>query len=219
MIVSVRLVATFIVTAATAWCICALMALLEVHSLVFAIALNCTLMAWITAVIWIRAPNVNNRCLDRYFELKELERNGKLYQSLGVQWFEALLWNLGYEKLRKPGFRLRRDYALLARMELEGKQGEIGHLICFIVVLLFAGYAGHMNSLRGVLWLLATGTFFHLYPIMLQRYLRPRLQHALTNIEASSVGARANHVFHNSTHQGLRKTAGPRIMPPLKNSE
>jgi hypothetical protein len=219
MIALIRLGAAFIVTFATAWWIRFLMNLLNLHSLAFAIALNCTLMVWMSAVFWIKALNIHNRYLDRYFEAKELERNGRLYQSLGVQWFEALLWNLGYEKLRRPGFRLRRDYDLLARMELEGRQGEIGHLLCFVVVLLLAGSAGLMSKMRGVIWLLATGAFFHLYPIMLQRYLRPRLRHALANMEASSVGAKANRAIRNPARHGLGKPAAPQIMPPLKNSE
>ena len=39
---------------------------------------------------------------------------------------------------------------------------------------MFVIYDGILGSLKGVFFLLVTGIFFQAYPVMLQRYLRPR---------------------------------------------
>ncbi|MDV6375034.1 hypothetical protein [Deinococcus arenicola] len=97
------------------------------------------------------------------------------YQTVGVLSFNRVLdltrWNLSIKKAR--GFTGKRGG--LDRLAEATWRSELGHGWCLLMALLIA--APLWFSLAGVAsWLLALAVPLHIYPIMLQRVLRWRVQ-------------------------------------------
>ncbi len=57
---------------------------------------------------------------------------------------------------------------------------EAAHGVCFLVVAGFAVYAAVAGHIAGGIWLLVIGVVCQVYPMLLQRYHRPRWRRALT---------------------------------------
>jgi hypothetical protein len=178
-----RLAALCGVTLFTGWIVFDWMQSLGVDSLRFALLLNFVLPMWILAVFVIASPDVTHPSLKPYFRSKTWEREGEIYSRLGVLRFQALLRPIGRHHIRGRDFQMRRDFALLKSLEQETKAAEAAHGACFVVVVLFAGYAALLGSIRGPFWLLSTGVFFQVYPMLLQRYHRPRYRRILAKMD------------------------------------
>ena len=65
-------------------------------------------------------------------------------------------------------------------MERETRAAEMANGTCFLVVSGFAGDAAATSHIAGAIWLLAIGVVCQVYPMLLQRYHRPRWRRALT---------------------------------------
>ena len=152
-----------------------------IDSVAFAIFLNFQLMIWIVIMFGILAPDLEYS----YFHPKKWERDGEIYLACGVHLFQSLLVRIRWEKIFRPGFSLKRSYTLIKEVELRTRGNEAAHGACLLVVLMFVIYAGILGSLKGVFFLLVTGIFFQAYPVMLQRYLRPRYRRIMASMEAT----------------------------------
>lgn len=107
------------------------------------------------------------------------ENNGKLYETFGINLFRKLLVLIGWEKLNKKANPVKNDLESLLHLEYRTKQSELGHLIVFFIVLGFTIYVALKFTFRESLYLLVLNIILNVYPILLQRYNRPRLQRAL----------------------------------------
>ncbi|MCI9844862.1 hypothetical protein [Flavobacterium pectinovorum] len=114
-----------------------------------------------------------------YYKTKDWENKGKIYETFGINLFRKLLVLVGWEKLNKKANPVKNDLESLIHLEYRTKQSELGHLIIFFIVLGFTIYVALKFTFAKSLWLLVLNVIFNLYPILLQRYNRPRLQRAL----------------------------------------
>ena len=95
--------------------------------------------------------------------------------------FQAVLkkYRVGIFGMRPRGFRVNNGAALLARMERETRAAETAHGVCFAIVAGFAVYAAATGRIAGAVWLLIVGIVCQVYPMLLQRYHRPRWRRVL----------------------------------------
>ena len=146
------------------------------------------LSAWILnfmlmMCVFIFTQTLKSKFSSDYYKVKDWERNGKIYEKLGINIFRKLLVLVGWEKLNKKDNPVKNNIEALAHLEYRTKQSELGHLIIFFIVLCFTVYVSIKFSIVESLWLFFLNIILNVYPILLQRYNRPRLQRALTLIK------------------------------------
>ena len=107
----------------------------------------------------------------------------KLYRGLGVIQFMRLLQVIGWTRLMNDKSVFDGTRATLGSYEEGTRHGENCHLWIFIVVLAPMAWASSQGMWRGVLWMGALNIFLHLYPCMLQRTQRVRLQRCMQRMD------------------------------------
>jgi hypothetical protein len=144
-------------------------------SFIFAWILNFMLMISLLSFTQTLKPKLTSS----YFNTKKWEKGGNIYQFLGVNFFRKLLVWIGWEKLNKKVNPVIKNLNALKHLEYGTRQSEFGHLIIFFIVLPINLYVivsyGFVNSL----WLLILNLILNFYPIIVQRYNRPRLKRAI----------------------------------------
>ena len=153
----------------------ALVYYIDVQSFAFAWALNFLLMACVlTFTETLKSPLTS-----AYYNDKAWERRGKIYESFGINVFRKLLVLIGWEKLNKKSAPVVKDTKALINLQYQTKKSELGHLIIFIIVLGFNIFVALKFGIAKSLWLLVLNILLNLYPILLQRYNRPRILRAI----------------------------------------
>lgn len=137
---------------------------------IFAWVTHFILMAWAAAVL---GPGV--RVLD-YSWLRVRAWEPKLYAALGVRLFGKLLEALGWNRIiaRERGFDGTRRG--LDGLDQHTRRSEMGHILCWLATAMLAIGALWAGSWAGAWWLIGLGVPLHLYPMLLQRVLRARIQ-------------------------------------------
>lgn len=141
----------------------------------FAFALNFLLMACVLTFTETLKGQLNAP----YFNEKVWERNGTIYESVGINFFRKLLVGIGWEKLSKKSKPVQKDAQALMNLYYRTKQDELGHTIIAFIVLGFTIFAAIKFGVLKSLWLLVLNILFNIYPIFLQRYNRPRIVRAI----------------------------------------
>jgi hypothetical protein len=190
MLTFARLTAAVIATVGTGIILLKLMEILGIGSFISALVLNFLLPMWILVVFILSGPDLTRPWLDFYFKSRRWERDGKFYLPLGILRFQTMLFSSNFYKdtlysLRPPGYRVRNDGSFFQVAERNTRNAEAAHGACFLVVLGFAAYAGIIGSISGVVWLIATGIVWQLYPVLLQRYHRPRWRRLLNRLSGT----------------------------------
>lgn len=142
----------------------------------FAWALNFLLMFCVLAFTETLKSNLT--C--SYYNEKEWERRGKIYEPLGINFFRKLLVWTGWEKLSKKANPIEKNTQALMHLQYQTKKSELGHVIILIIVLGFNVFVAFKFGVFKSLWLLILNVLLNLYPIFLQRYNRPRIEKAMT---------------------------------------
>lgn len=145
----------------------------------FAVALNFILMA--CAAIF--TETLKSPLSSPYFDVKEWERKGEIYEILGVNFYRKILVWIGWEKLNKKAKPVGKGKDVLIDLHYQSKQDELAHLIIFIIVLAFNIYVAIEYGFLASTWLLSLNILLNLYPIFLQRFNRPRIERILSFIE------------------------------------
>lgn len=114
-----------------------------------------------------------------YYKEKGWEDRGKIYELLGINFFRKLLLWIGWEKLNKKSNPIEKNTKSLRHLLYRTKQSELGHIIIFVIVLGFTALVAIQYGVRESLWLIILNTLLNLYPILLQRYNRPRYVRAI----------------------------------------
>ncbi|MCE7980010.1 MAG: hypothetical protein DYG89_02360 [Caldilinea sp. CFX5] len=154
----------------------------EWQSPLFAFLVNWLVMAWIATsseVIQVAfAPG--------YYAIKPFEQSGRLYERLGIRFFKRLV-RRGPLAIFSLNLRFPPEKTVPALRVLEGKMrnAETLHLLIFLIMFLFIGYALWQGWLDAVGWLLLFNLLLNVYPVMLQRYNRIRLQELIQQQEES----------------------------------
>jgi len=110
----------------------------------------------------------------RWFEVSP--REVRVYRALGALGFMRLLRAIGWERAMRIGQKFEMKRATLADYERATRHGENAHALLFVATLGGALGLAAAGEVAGVLWLVAMGVVFHVYPVMLQRTQRARLQ-------------------------------------------
>jgi hypothetical protein len=113
----------------------------------------------------------------RYYSIKPFERTGRVYEHLGVRLFRKLV-RRGPFSVFSPTLHLPRESTLSALQQLdhEMRKAEAGHVITFMLVLVFIGFALARMWIDAAAWMMVFSVVLNVYPVMLQRYNRIRLQ-------------------------------------------
>lgn len=115
-----------------------------------------------------------------YYNEKEWEQKGKIYQHLGINFFRKLLVWIGWEKVIRKTSPIEKNTEALMNLYYRTKKSELDHLIILVIVLGFNVFVAFKFGLLKSLSLLILNVLLNLYPIFLQRYNRPRIQRALS---------------------------------------
>ena len=170
-------VATVVVVIAIIWCLDAF----GFRSPVFAFLLNWLGMSWAAIggqVIQVALP-------PRYYDIKDFERSGQVYERLGIRLFKRLV-RRGPLTFLSPTLRFPKDRSISALQQLDSemRRAETGHVIIFAVIVLFMCYALLRGWFVAAGWILLFNVIINGYPIMLQRYNRILLQELIQRLSA-----------------------------------
>lgn len=136
----------------------------------FAWVTHFILMAWVSWIAGPRARIPNHG----WFRVRPWE--ARLYPVLGVRLFGKLLHVIGWNRViaNERGFGGTREG--LKELDQHTLRSELGHSICLVVTAALSFGVVSGEAWQGALWLVALGLLFHLYPALLQRLVRARLQ-------------------------------------------
>lgn len=172
-----------------------LMNFMRVHSLAFAWALNFLWMFW----VFIYMETQISELTSSYYTSKTWERKGQYYEYFGIHLFRKLLVLIGWEKLNKKSNPIEKSAKALQHNLFNTKKAEIGHLIIFLIVLLVSVIVIATSGLQSAMWLIVFNILLNLYPVLLQRYNRPRIERALQLIQKNE--RRAQRQIARATHE------------------
>lgn len=104
-----------------------------------------------------------------YYEFKKFERDRRIYERLGVKTVQPIIKFLGLIKFSGDRSDLRE---LVKYM----RNAELNHMLTLAMVYLLALAAVLGSYWEYAFWLMVFNILFNVYPIMLQRYNRIRLE-------------------------------------------
>lgn len=146
-----------------------------VQGFLFAWTLNFLLMGCVLAF----TETLKSQHNSPYYNDKTWEQKGKVFESVRINFFRKLLVWIGWEKLNKKSKPVEKNTEALIHLHYQTKQAELGHIIIFIIVMGFNIFVALKFGVFQSLWLLILNILLNLYPILLQRYNRPRIERAL----------------------------------------
>jgi hypothetical protein len=155
-----------------------------VYGLVYKVGMLGFLFAWILnfvlmMCVFFFTETLKSEFKSEYYLEKTWEKKGKIYEAFGINWFRKLLVIIGWEKLNKKANPVEKNLQALVHLEFRTKQSELGHIIIFFIVLAFTIYVAITFGIKESVSLIILNILLNLYPVLLQRYNRPRLQRAI----------------------------------------
>lgn len=155
-----------------------------IYALVYYVRMDGFAFAW--AVNWLLMLCVSvfttalkSELTSPYYDEKEWERKGKIYEQFGVNFFRKLLVWTGWEKVIRKSFPIEHNTKALTNLYYQTKKSELDHLIILIIVFGFNVFVAYKFGVLKSLWLLVLNVLFNLYPVFVQRYNRPRIKRAV----------------------------------------
>jgi hypothetical protein len=146
------------------------------RSPLFAFLANWLAISWVA----LNGQLVQFSFAPRYYTTQPFEHTGQVYERLGIRLFKGLV-RRGPLAMFSPTLQFPKDKTVpaLRTLENEMRKAETGHVLIFVLMLVFVGYALLQGWLDTVAWLLLFNILINGYPIMLQRYNRIKLQHLI----------------------------------------
>lgn len=176
-------VSLFLIILASIVSVYALVYFMKMDSFSFSWALNFLLMMWISVFIEVQ----NSVLQSPYFNQQSWERRGKIYTYFGVDAFRKMLVLIGWEKLIRKSNPIEKNTQALINLHHQTKKSELGHLLIFLIILAFNIYVAlRFGPLKSV-WLFILNILLNFYPVILQRYNRPRIERAIQLSKRASV--------------------------------
>lgn len=141
-----------------------------VHGPLFAVTVHIALMRWALYVLRTVQPELRGH----WFQVRGWEAG--TYRALGVMRYMQLLRWVGWEQFRRTaqGFSGRR--ASLVTYERATREAEFSHVLLAAIGFGLVVAAAAVGSWNTAAWLLGANLFFQVYPVLLQRTMRSRLQ-------------------------------------------
>ena len=159
------------------------------RSFTFALLSNCLIVSWVALAGQLVSFVVSFVLGSRYYRIRPFEQEGHLYEKVGTGLFQMLVGR-GPWTILNPTLRFSGKVAQLAGLEKEMRKAEGGHLLAFIAVTLATVFAAVQGWLDAAGWLLLFNVPFNLYPVMLQRCNRARIQRILGRLGGRSSATR-----------------------------
>ena len=151
---------------------------MSMSSLAYSITLNFLLMIWMSIVETLLILDLKSS----YFNSHPIEAEGKIYKYLGVHYFRKLLVLIGWEKSRKKETPIRKSLILLEYYEYRTRASEFGHGIIAIIIAIISVYVCILYSFKETIWLILFNIILNIYPMMVQRYNRPRVRRVIEKL-------------------------------------
>lgn len=151
------------------------------RGLPFALAVHILLMRW--GLYVLRA--VPQRPPPRWFRVRPWEP--ALYRRLGVFGYRRLLRLSGWERFRRKAVGFDGQRSSLAAYERATREAEFSHLLLGGIGMVLVLFAATRRAWSAAGWLLGANLFFQVYPVMLQRTMRARVER-LRGREVSAEG-------------------------------
>ncbi|THF68724.1 hypothetical protein E7T06_15275 [Deinococcus sp. Arct2-2] len=136
----------------------------------FAVAVHIALMRWALFVLKTVRPQLRSG----WFRVRDWEAG--VYRGLGVMRYMGLLRTVGWERFRRSAQGFSGVRASLGTYERATREAEFSHVLLAGIgfgLVLGAAALGQWNTAA---WLLGANLFFQVYPVLLQRTMRARLQ-------------------------------------------
>ena len=111
-----------------------------------------------------------------YFDSRPFERDGSLYRWFGVRYYASVLRRIGWENIRRQERPITRDMESIIQFEHWNRGAEAVHTLAAIVVAGITVWVGFIRSPGDTKWLVLSNVLFNVYPVMLQRYNRARVE-------------------------------------------
>ncbi len=140
------------------------------HTLLFVLGVQVLLMWWALYLLALTRPVLRAE----FFTVSDWE--SPLYRRLGAPAFASILRWVGWDRLRENARGFGGTRTSLARLDHATREAEYSHLLLALICLGLAVGALRLCAADTAGWLLLTTIPTHLYPVMLQRSLRWRLQ-------------------------------------------
>jgi hypothetical protein len=154
--------------------------LMSMRSLSYSITLNFTLMIWMSIGQTLLRPELRSS----YYNSHPIEEEGRIYKYFGVHFFRKLLVISGWERSRKKETPIRKSLIILEYYEYRTRASEFGHSIIAIIIIFISLYVCIVYSFKETIWLIILNIFMNIYPIMTQRYNRPRVQRVIKKLKS-----------------------------------
>lgn len=114
----------------------------------------------------------------RYFSIKDWERTGRVYRMFGVQLFKRMLLRGPFSVLNSA-IQYKGNRPSLTQLASKMCDAEAAHLLIFCIIIILVIYFALRGWWSSAGWLMVFNIVLNLYPIMLQRYNRGRLNRIL----------------------------------------
>lgn len=119
-----------------------------------------------------------------YFSCHTLEQNGRIYRWAGIRGYVWLLRGIGWERLQRKDAPIKARLESLCGFERITRSSEAIHSLAAVCVTTCAVWAGVRYSAQSAIWLCLVSLLVNVYPVMLQRHNRPRVQRAIRLLES-----------------------------------
>ena len=133
--------------------------------------LSAALLAACIALWWLPSS---------YFAIRPFERSGRLYEVMGVRLFRWFVPDgdaaNSWRRRREPAFRMIRNRRQAVEFVQRTEMGEKSHLVMLALGSLSTAFAWRIGWTGWALDLGIGNVLVNLYPVLLQRYTRARLQ-------------------------------------------
>jgi hypothetical protein len=120
---------------------------------------------------------------ESYFQPKPAEFNVRLYEALGIRRFRRYMIHGDYMnsliRRSEPGYRIVKGRGSIRNFEAGTRASERGHLILLASGMPATIYALASGWTRFGAYFILANIVLNVYPILLQRYTRVRIQRAL----------------------------------------
>lgn len=143
---------------------------LGVHGLPFVVVVQVLLMRWALVLL----VSVRLTLEGGWFRVHAWEP--PVYRALGVLRYMALLRAVGWERFRQAAQGYDGTRSSLPRYERATREAEYSHLLLALICAAVIGEAAVQRAWDTALWFLLTTLLLHVYPVLLQRTMRARLQ-------------------------------------------
>jgi hypothetical protein len=107
----------------------------------------------------------------------------EIYKYLGVHFFRKLLVRSGWERSRKKETPIRKSLVILEYYEYRTRTSEFGHGIIAIIIAIISVYVAMVYSFKETIWLILFNIVLNIYPMMVQRYNRPRVRRVIKKLK------------------------------------